>query len=360
VTALSGHRNLDLLAAQARRFAPRRVAVADAAGAAQLKRDLPGSGIEILSGTDGLLACATGDETDMVISAIVGFAGLVPTLAAIEAGRDVALANKETLVAAGPLVMERARQRHVRLLPVDSEHSAIFQSLQGQRKADVRRLILTASGGPFRETPLDKMREVTPAAALVHPNWHMGRKITIDSATMMNKGLEVIEARWLFDLPPDRIAVHIHPQSVVHSMVEYRDGAVMAQLGVPDMKTPIAYALSWPERIPLDLPPLDLCALGKLTFLNVDQRRFPCLGLAYEALRRGGTVPAVLNAANEVAVERFLRREISFLDIPTIIRLTMEQHNEVPIQEIETVLEADRWGRETAALISGTAKVEGL
>ncbi|NLC70060.1 MAG: 1-deoxy-D-xylulose-5-phosphate reductoisomerase [Desulfuromonadaceae bacterium] len=360
VTALTGNHNLDLLADQVRRFSPLRVAVPDEERAARLKERLKDTGTEILFGIAGLVACASHDEADMVISAIVGSAGLIPTLAAIEAGKDVALANKETLVAAGPLIMERVRRRNVHLLPVDSEHSAIFQSLQGHRKGDVRRLILTASGGPFREMPLDRMREVTPAAALVHPNWHMGKKITIDSATMMNKGLEVIEARWLFDLPAEKIDVHIHPQSVVHSMVEYIDGAVIAQMGIPDMKTPIAYALCCPERIPLDLPPLDLCAMGKLTFLEVDPRRFPCLGLAYEALRRGGTAPAVLNAANEVAVECFLRGEITFMDIPTIIRLTLERHEAVPIQKLEAVLEADRWGRETAAMISSTAKVEGL
>ncbi|MBN1142690.1 MAG: 1-deoxy-D-xylulose-5-phosphate reductoisomerase, partial [Deltaproteobacteria bacterium] len=248
----------------------------------------------------------------------------------------------------------------VRLLPVDSEHCAIFQSLQGHRKEDVRRLILTASGGPFRETPLEELGGVTASAALVHPNWHMGKKITIDSATMMNKGLEVIEARWLFDLPAEKIDVHIHPQSVVHSMVEYRDGAVIAQLGVPDMKTPIAYALSYPERMALDLPPLDLCTLGKLTFFEVDPRRFQCLELAYQALRRGGTAPAVLNAANEIAVERFLRGEIRFLDIPRIIGSVLERHQAIPIEDLATVLAADRWGRETAALISGPAKVEGL
>jgi len=361
VSALTGNSNLNLLADQVRRFSPIRVAVPDEERAAQLKQRLATShGTEILFGAEGLTACASGAETDLVISAIVGSAGLIPTLAAIEAGKDVALANKETLVAAGPLIMETVRRRNVQLFPVDSEHSAIFQSLQGHRRKDVRRLILTASGGPFRDLPLDQLRKVTPAAALIHPNWHMGRKITIDSATMMNKGLEVIEARWLFDVPADKIDVHIHPQSIVHSMVEYRDGAVIAQLGIPDMKTPIAYALSYPERITLDLPPLDLCALGKLTFLEVDSRRFPCLGLAYEALQHGGTAPAVLNAANEVAVERFLLGEIAFPDIPLVIRRTLDRHEPVPIRELETVLAADRWGRETAAMISATALVEGL
>jgi len=360
VTALTGFNNLDLLADQVRRFAPLKVPVPDEEKAARLRERLAGSRTNILSGTEGLTACAADNEADMVISAIVGSAGLVPTLAAIDAGKDIALANKETLVAAGPLIMERARRRNIRLFPVDSEHSAIFQSLQGHRKKDVRRLILTASGGPFLNLPLHKMDEVTPAAALVHPNWHMGKKITIDSATMMNKGLEVIEARWLFDLPAEMIGVHIHPQSIVHSMVEYVDGAVIAQLGIPDMKTPIAYALSYPERIPLDLPPLDLCTMGQLTFFEVDPERFPCMGLAYEALRRGGTAPAVLNAANEMAVERFLRGEITFPDIPAIIRKTLEGHRSEPIEDLDTVLVADRWGRETAAKILENGKAEAL
>jgi 1-deoxy-D-xylulose-5-phosphate reductoisomerase len=236
----------------------------------------------------------------------------------------------------------------VRLFPVDSEHSAIFQSLQGHRPQDVRRLILTASGGPFRRRPLHELHNVTPADALAHPNWNMGRKITIDSATMMNKGLEVIEARWLFDVPGDRIAVHIHPQSIVHSLVEYVDGALIAQLGIPDMKTPIAYALSWPERLPLDLPPLDLCRGADLTFEEPDVEKFPCLALAYQALERGESAPAVLNAANEVAVEAFLNEEIGFLDIPAIIRATLDAHPVQALSHIDKVLKADLWGRREA------------
>jgi 1-deoxy-D-xylulose-5-phosphate reductoisomerase len=244
--------------------------------------------------------------------------------------------------------MEKVREKNIRLFPVDSEHSAIFQSLQGHRKCDVRRLILTASGGPFLNRPLDQLKDVTPLSALAHPNWEMGKKISIDSATMMNKGLEVIEARWLFDLPAEKIDVHIHPQSVVHSMVEYVDGAVIAQLGIPDMKTPIAYALSYPERISLDIPPLDLCSLEKLTFFDPDQERFECLALAYEALRQSGTSPAVLNAANEVAVENFLAGKIRFPEISTIVRKTLRSHKARPLESLETVLEADLWGRETA------------
>jgi 1-deoxy-D-xylulose-5-phosphate reductoisomerase len=236
----------------------------------------------------------------------------------------------------------------VRLFPVDSEHSAIFQSLEGHRKSDVRRLILTASGGPFRDRALAELRQVTPQDALAHPNWSMGRKISIDSATMMNKGLEVIEARWLFDLPAERIAVHIHPQSIVHSMVEYVDGSVIAQLGIPDMKTPIAYALSHPERLPLSLPPLDLCSLGALTFAQPDTQRFPCLALAYEALAAGGTAPAVLNAANEVAVEAFLGGEIPFLSIAAVIRRVLDRHRSEPLEQIDAALRADLWGRAEA------------
>jgi 1-deoxy-D-xylulose-5-phosphate reductoisomerase len=289
----------------------------------------------------------------MVLSAIVGAAGLVPTMAAIENGKDIALANKETLVSAGSLVMAAVARQGVRLFPVDSEHSAIFQSLEGHRRGDVRRLILTASGGPFRNRALADLQRVTPAEALAHPNWSMGRKISIDSATMMNKGLEVIEARWLFDLPAEQISIHIHPQSIVHSMVEYVDGSVIAQLGIPDMKMPIAYALSYPERLPLDLPPLDLCKLGSLTFEKPDLQRFACLALAYEAMREGGTAPAVMNAANEVAVESFLGGEISFLLIPGFIRATLENHRVAPLEHIDEVLRADRWARgETRRLIN--------
>ena len=354
VVSLTGHNNLQRLEEQIRRFRPQIVAVVGPSDADRLRHRLGPDTPEIVHGVEGLITCASLGEADMVVSAIVGAAGLVPTMAAIESGKDIALANKETLVTAGHLVMDAAARRGVRLYPVDSEHSAIFQSLEGHRRKDVRRLILTASGGPFRNRSLAELKKVTPSEALAHPNWSMGRKISIDSATMMNKGLEVIEARWLFDLPAERIAVHIHPQSIVHSMVEYVDGSVIAQLGIPDMKTPIAYALSYPERLPLNLPPLDLCRLGSLTFENPDCARFACLPLAYEALRSGGTAPAVLNAANEVAVEAFLNGEISFLDIPAVIRATLHEHEVRPLQQIDEVLRADRWARASARRIIET------
>lgn len=348
VVTMTAGRNLRRFEEQIRRFRPALVAVVEADDARRLKTALGPEAPEILAGVEGLIACAVHPDVRMIVSAIVGAAGLIPTMAGIEAGKDVALANKETLVTAGPLVMEAVARKGVRLYPVDSEHSAIFQSLEGHRKKDVRRLILTASGGPFRGRSLAELKHVAPADALAHPNWQMGRKISIDSATMMNKGLEVIEARWLFDLPPEQIDVHIHPQSIVHSMVEYVDGAVIAQLGIPDMKTPIAYALSYPERLPLDLPQLDLCALGTLTFEKPDTERFSCLSLAYQALQRGGTAPAVLNAANEIAVDAFLKGEIGFLEIPGVLRATLDDHQGAPLRHIDEVLRADRWGRAAA------------
>ena len=348
VVALTAGRNLALLEEQIARFRPVMVAVPDHEHAQRLQERSGSGGPRILYGTDGLIACAADSPADMVVSAIVGAAGLEPTLAAVQAGRDVALANKETLVIAGELVMTAVAASGCRLFPVDSEHSAIFQSLAGHSKNDVRRLILTASGGPFRNWSLDDLQEVTPQDALCHPNWNMGRKITIDSATMMNKGLEVIEAHWLFDLSVDKIAVHIHPESIVHSMVEYVDGALIAQLGIPDMKTPIAYALSYPERLTLDLPPLDLCRLGQLHFAAPDNLCFPCLGLAYAAIRRGGTTPAVLNAANELAVEAFLQGKVSFLDIPRIISTVVDKHATTAASSLEQILVADNWARRAA------------
>ncbi|AJF06974.1 1-deoxy-D-xylulose-5-phosphate reductoisomerase [Geoalkalibacter subterraneus] len=348
VVALTAGNNIDLLHEQIRAFRPEIVAVLSESQAKELRRRLGPQGPEVLSGVQGLVACATHGNADMVVSAIVGAAGLVPTMAAIEAGKDIALANKETLVCAGSLVMSRALEKEVRIFPVDSEHSAIFQSLEGHRKHDVRRLILTASGGPFCNRSLAELSHVTPGDALNHPNWEMGRKITIDSATMMNKGLEVIEAHWLFDLPAERLDVHIHPQSIVHSMVEYIDGSVIAQMGVPDMRTPIAYALSYPERLPLKIPALDLCELGTLTFEKPDTQKFSCLKLAYDALREGGSAPAVLNAANEVAVEAFLNGGISFLNISRIIASVLELPREDEIEHIDDVLRVDRWARTRA------------
>ncbi len=348
VVAMTAGNNIGLLEEQIRTFRPEVVAVISESQALQLRQRLGSGAPDILAGVAGLMACASHAAGHMVVSAIVGAAGLVPTMAAIEAGKDIALANKETLVTAGPLVMAKAAARKVRLFPVDSEHSAIFQSLEGHRRRDVRKLILTASGGPFRNRSLAELRQVTPADALNHPNWSMGRKITIDSATMMNKGLEVIEARWLFDLPAERIDVHIHPQSVVHSMVEYIDGSVIAQMGIPDMRTPIAYALSYPERLPLKIPQLDLCQLGRLTFEQPDRQKFSCLGLAYDALREGGTSPAALNAANEVAVEAFLKGEISFLNISRVIATVLDLQRDNRIEHIDDVLRADRRARTRA------------
>jgi 1-deoxy-D-xylulose-5-phosphate reductoisomerase len=348
IVSLSAGNNLQRLKEQIRRFQPQLVSVLCPEAAARLQAELGDEGPRVYSGVEGLIACASHEQIDMVVTAVVGAAGLVPTMAAIEAGKDIALANKETLVTAGPLVMAAVARQGVRIYPVDSEHSAIFQSLEGHQKGAVRRLILTASGGPFRDRSAADMERVKLADALAHPNWNMGRKITIDSATMMNKGLEVIEARWLFNLPAEQIAVHIHPQSIVHSMVEYVDGAVMAQLGIPDMKTPIAYALSYPDRLSLDLPPLDLCALQTLSFAEPDLDKFPCLALAYQALEAGGTAPAVLNAANEVAVDAFLHEQIAFLDIAVIIKEVLDRHVPNALDHIDDALRADLWGRQEA------------
>ena len=354
VIALSAGRNLELFARQIRQFNPAVAAVADKADITRLKELLPGHPVEITGGVEGLCAAATASGVEMVVAAIVGAAGLVPTAAAIRAGKDIALANKEILVTAGHLFMDLVAQYKVRLYPVDSEHSAVFQSIEGHRSDDIVRIILTASGGPFRETPLEKLREVTIQDALNHPNWSMGRKITIDSATMMNKGLEVIEARWLFDAPAEKISVNIHPQSIIHSMVEYIDGCVIAQLGTPDMKAPIAYALSYPQRVSTGVPPLDLTELAGLTFFKPDLERFPCLGLAYRALAEGESMPAVMNAANEVAVEAFLAGRISYLQIARLIETTMDAHRAHALASIYEVLEADQWGRRTATeLCSG-------
>jgi 1-deoxy-D-xylulose-5-phosphate reductoisomerase len=346
VEALTAGTNLDLFAQQIDRFSPRLAVVLNEDLARRLKSLLPsGSGTEILFGVDGLVAAATIPEADMVVAAIVGAAGLLPTAAAIMAGKDIALANKEILVTAGHLFMDLVKKHNVRLYPVDSEHSAIFQSIEGHRNADISRIILTASGGPFLHTPVESLRSVTIADALNHPNWSMGRKITIDSATMMNKGLEVIEASWLFDLPLDRIDVNIHPQSIIHSMVEYIDGCVMAQLGTPDMKAPIAYALSYPERISTGVKPLDLTQLSALTFSKPDLDRFPCLSLAYRSMSDGESMPAVMNAANEIAVEAFLEGRIGFVDIPELVEMAMNAHQPVSLGSISDVLEVDLWSR---------------
>ncbi|WP_224961864.1 1-deoxy-D-xylulose-5-phosphate reductoisomerase [Geomonas subterranea] len=353
VVALTAGSNLELLKQQIEMFQPDLVSVLTADKAKALSRSLAGKKPQIMHGVEGLIAAATAAETTMVVAAIVGAAGLVPTAAAIMAGKDVALANKETLVTAGHLIMEMVREKDVRLYPVDSEHCAVFQSMAGHRCQDIHRVILTASGGPFLNWGKEKLAGATVADALNHPNWSMGKKITVDSASMMNKGLEVIEARWLFDIPVERIAVNIHPQSIVHSMVEYIDGSVMAQLGVPDMKGPIAYALTYPGRVACGVKPLDLTALSGLTFLKPDTDRFPALKLAYDALQAGESMPAVMNAANEIAVESFLAGRIGFMAIPDTIARVMDLHTPRSLHSIEEVLEADRWGRRTAREVLG-------
>jgi len=349
VVALAAGKNLEKLAQQVRRFQPEVVSISSEADAKHLRSYLPEFRGEILSGADGLLAVATHPEAEMVMAALVGAAGLLPTLAAIRAGKTIALANKEALVIAGELMTREAKRYQVRLLPVDSEHNAIFQALQGHSRERIKRIILTASGGPFLRRPAEELAAVSIAEALQHPTWKMGNKITIDSATLMNKGLEVIEARWLFDLLPEHVAVIIHPQSVVHSMVEYVDGSVLAQLGIPDMAIPISYILAYPDRLPLThLPALDLAAAAQLTFFEPDFLKFPCLGLAYEALARGGTCPAVLNAANEVAVANFLSGQIRFPEIAAINRRVLDAHNTQPVNNLDDLLEADLWARNQA------------
>jgi 1-deoxy-D-xylulose-5-phosphate reductoisomerase len=348
VVGLTAGTNVDKLDEQIRTFSPDAVALSDPAAATALRDRIDRTSVTVLAGEGGIAEVARWPGADLVISAIVGGAGLVPTLAAIQAGRQVALANKEPMVMAGQLMQEEARKHGVKIFPVDSEHSAIFQSMEGHRKEDIRRVILTASGGPLWDMPQEHMRRVKPEQALRHPNWKMGAKITIDSATLMNKGLEVIEARWLFDLPPSRIEVLVHRESIIHSLVEYRDGSVIAQLGLPDMRTPISYAMQYPERLPLDLPSLDLAGISTLTFYRPDHDRFPCLGLGYDALRIGGTMPAVLNAANEIAVAAYLKERIGFLDISSVIRKTMDAHRSCELRTLDDALGADRWAREKA------------
>jgi 1-deoxy-D-xylulose-5-phosphate reductoisomerase len=349
VVALGAGRNLDLLERQIERFRPRSVAILENDIAEELRRRLNKvSGTEVFSGTEGFIRLTQMEEVDTVISAMSGSAGLIPTFAAIQAGKNVALANKEAIVMAGPLIIAEARKRGVSIIPIDSEHSAILQSLQGHRREDVRKVILTASGGPLRELSYEQMKYVTPAQALKHPNWTMGRKITIDSATLMNKGLETIEAKWLFDLTVDQISIVIHPQSIIHSMVEYKDGSVIAQLGIPDMLTPISYALSYPQHVETFLPPLRLEEIGILSFSEPDFKKFRCLQLARVAAERGDSMPAVLNGANEVAVDLFLTGQISFLEIPELIEKTMKAHKPFVIDSIEIVQRADAWARQTA------------
>jgi len=351
VISLSAGRNSKLLKQQILQFRPKIVSVLNKELSETLRSELSHVPVEIVHGVEGLIQVATHPEVDQVVSAIVGAVGLIPTLAAIKTGKPIALANKETLVMAGKIVMEEAKQNHVQILPVDSEHSAIFQALLGHRKEDIHRLILTASGGPFLNFPPSRLQEVTVKEALHHPRWEMGKKITIDSASLMNKGLEVIEAHWLFDIPIERIGILIHPQSVVHSMVEYVDGSMVAQMGIPDMRIPISYALSFPERLPLDLPRLDLSRNGVLNFHEPDLERFPCLKLAYQALRTGETMPAVLNAANEIAVNAFLEGSLKFTEIPRCVQRVMGEHEVKTVHTVEDILKADHWARERSKAI---------
>jgi 1-deoxy-D-xylulose-5-phosphate reductoisomerase len=347
IEALTAGSNVELLVEQALEFRPSFVVIGDTSQVARVERELAGTEIQVLSGAEGLKAAATAGSVDLVVAAVVGFAGLVPVVEAVRSGKDIALANKETLVVGGRLIRALAERSGARVLPVDSEHSAIFQCLVGERLASIENLVLTASGGPFRERPRATFHEITRAEALDHPNWSMGPKITVDSASMMNKGLEVIEARWLFDLSADQIQILVHPQSVVHSMVTFRDGAIKAQLGVPDMKVPIQYALTFPERWDAPHDRLDWQQLRELTFEQPDADKFPCLRLAYEALEAGGTAPAVLNAANEEAVARFLNEEIGFTDIPYFIEETLARLEITPANSLELLQTADESARRT-------------
>ncbi|PYM40161.1 MAG: 1-deoxy-D-xylulose-5-phosphate reductoisomerase [Candidatus Rokuibacteriota bacterium] len=333
--------NVERVADLCRKYSPRAVALLDGGALDQLARILPSPRPELLVGPDGLVALTRDVDADVVVSALVGGAGLLPTMAAIVAGRTVALANKETLVMAGSLMTAAARARGVRLLPVDSEHSAVFQCLAGHNRADVHRILLTASGGPFRETPKANLAAMTVEDALKHPTWKMGAKITIDSATLMNKGLEIIEARWLFDVASDQVQVVVHPQSIVHSMVEYVDGSVIAQLGLADMGVPILYALTYPERRPTPAARLDLTRVGQLTFYAPDTDKFPCLRLARGALERGGAAPVVLNAANEVAVAAFLDRRIGFTEIAQLIEWALDDAGAGAVRSLEECVAID-------------------
>lgn len=343
VTALAAGRNKARLLEQIREFHPRLVSLDDEALALELSHELEGSGVEVLSGSEGLLAVAGHVEADTVVTAVVGMMGILPTMEAIRKGKDIALANKETLVTAGHLIMPMAREYGVSILPVDSEHSAIFQCLQGARQQEVDRLLLTASGGPFRGKTLEDLQKVTLEDALKHPNWAMGQKITIDSSTMVNKGLEVMEAHWLFQVDYEQIQVVIQPQSVIHSMVQFVDGAILAQLGTPDMKVPIEYALFYPERRSLQGERLDFGTLGSITFERPDYEVFRGLALALEAGKTGGTMPVIFNAANERAVARFLKREIGYLDIIRFIEDCMEAHTVKENPSLEDILAAEQW-----------------
>jgi 1-deoxy-D-xylulose-5-phosphate reductoisomerase len=360
VVGLSGGKNVALLASQIEAVKPEIASCADEAASSELQsllrqRGYPMARTRFAHGVEGHIEVSCHPEASIVLSAISGAAGLLPTYHALEKGKNIALANKETLVMAGELMINKSREKQVAIVPVDSEHNAIHQCLRGGRADEVRRLILTASGGPFRETPKEALSSVTLEQALNHPTWRMGRKITIDSATLMNKGLEVIEASWLFGIPANEIDVVVHPQSIVHSMVEFIDGSILAQLGLTDMRNAIQYALTYPKRWPTPLPSLDICRLPKLEFFEPNQDKFPCLDLAYRALRTGGTAPAVLNAANEIAVDAFLNNRIAFHEIARIIEAVLDAHQPEEASDLENVLKADAWAREEAGAFSQTA-----
>ncbi len=349
-TALTSNRSWETLAQQAEEFHPRRVAMVDGKGCRLLKERLSGNSVEVLSGEESIEEIVADDDVDLVLSAIVGAAALPATLKAIAHKKDLALANKEALVMAGEIVTSKARENGVSLIPVDSEHSAIFQSLAAGKRSELRRIILTASGGAFRDYPADKLDGVTPEQALDHPTWKMGKKITIDSATLMNKALEIVEAKWLFDLKAEEIEVVIHHQSIIHSMVEFQDGSVIAQMGLPDMKLPIQYALTYPERFPAHegTEYLNLAKVGKLTFDQPDLHRFPALRLGFWAASDGGTLPAVMNAANEVAVQAFLEDKLKFTGIIRIVEEVMHKHTKKNQPSLDDIMTSDRWAREEA------------
>lgn len=342
VVAITGNKNTELLEQQARKFKPELVVVADKNGYNDLKTRLADTETEVLCGAEGLSAAATHQSVDMVLSSIVGFSGLVPTMDAIRAGKDIALANKETLVTAGSLFTDAVKEQGVGLLPVDSEHSAIFQSLQGGKPKELNKILLTASGGPFFGKTREELANVKKEQALKHPNWSMGAKITIDSATLMNKGLEVLEARWLFDVELDDIEVVIHRESIIHSMVEFRDKSIIAQLSLPSMKHPIQYAFTYPERLPSPDKSVDFAALSKMTFAKPDRETFPCLDLAIKAGKMGGIMPTVMNAANEIAVAKFLKDEISFLEIGEVVEKTMENYQNLSNPTLLDIIEVDK------------------
>ena len=363
IVGLAAGRNGAMLAQQIRQFRPQIAAICDPDQLSVVQEAIASLDYQpiLLAGEDGITEVARYGDSEVVVTGIVGCAGLMPTIAAIQAGKDIALANKETLIAGGPVVLPLVKQHNVKLLPADSEHSAIFQCLQGVPEGGLRRILLTASGGSFRDLPVEKLASVTVADALKHPNWTMGRKITIDSATLMNKGLEVIEAHYLFGVDYDHIEIVIHPQSIIHSLIELQDTSVLAQLGLPDMRLPLLYALSYPERIATDWQRLDLLKCGDLTFRAPDHHKYPCMQLAYAAGRAGGSMPAVLNAANEQAVDLFLREQIGFLDIPRLIEQVCDRHQSQNHSEpsLDDIIAADQWARE-AVLTASQAPVVTL